>query len=105
MSNYIAVRKHFKQEQWEEKLKASWKYLGVIKDCHAVFVIKDLLGDDSAASSQNEVEMLDRLNITIESGEDIIVDIQRNNGKKTQIWKFLGHIKLSEISHAFNRPD
>ena len=55
-------QKHTIQEQW--KLKSEIK-LGIVKPCQANFLIKGLLGDQSAASDDIQS------NIFYESGKDI----------------------------------
>ena len=45
-----------------------------IKSCQANFIMKDLLEDESASSDEYLKNVLDRLHIAIESGEDIVVD-------------------------------
>ena len=62
------------------EIQSKLKYLGMVK-AHRVVYVRKYLGDDFAASSQSEFAVLDKLNIVIETGEDIIVNIQRNNGK------------------------
>ena len=49
--------------------------LSIIKPCQANFIIKDLLVDESVASDECQKNVLDRLHIVIESGEDIVVDV------------------------------
>ena len=51
--------------------------LGIVKPCQANFLIKDLLGDQSAASEDSQSNTFHRLKIAIESGEDIVVDLRR----------------------------
>ena len=55
--------------------------LGIIKPCQANIIIKDLLGDKSAASNECQKNVLDCLHLAIESGEDIVVDLHHNNGE------------------------
>ena len=50
-----------------------FKLKQLVKRHVAIFIIKDLLGDQAACSSQNGKERLGRLNITISCGKDIIV--------------------------------
>ena len=64
--------------------------LGIIKPCQENFIIKDLLGDESAASDECQKNVLDRLHIAIESSEDIVVDLCHNNGRKPKITNFGG---------------
>ena len=61
-----------KTEIWNKILK-----LGIVKPCQANFLIKDLLGDQSAASDDSQSNIFHRLKIAIESGEDIVVDLRR----------------------------
>ena len=63
--------------------------LGIVKPCQANFIIKDLLGGESAASDECQKNVLDRLHIAIAS-EDIVVDLCHNNGRKPKITNFGG---------------
>ena len=68
------------------------KQLGVVKPHVAIFVIKDLLGDQAACSSQIKKEILERLNTAISCREDIIVDLRKNNGatpKFDEFWEVI----------------
>ena len=77
----------------------------MIKPHAAIFIIKDLLGDQAACSSQNEKELLERLNTAISCGEDIIVDLWKNNGATPKIDEFweviLFRLLLVKISISF----
>ena len=48
-----SCKKTFYTRAMRREIQSKLKYLGVVKARHAVYVIKDLLGDDLAASSQN----------------------------------------------------
>ena len=72
-----------KTEIWNKILK-----LGIMKPCQANFLIKDLLGDKSAASDDSQSNIFHRLNIAIKSGEDIVVDLCCNNGCKPKFEEF-----------------
>ena len=50
-----------------------------------MFAIKNLLGDASAAENEGQREILERLNIAVAVGEEIIVDLRCNKRSKTQI--------------------
>lgn len=68
--NLVTVRKHFTAARAvRREIQRKVKYLSVVKAYHAIYVTKDLLGDDLAASFQNEAEATDRLNIIIERGK------------------------------------
>ena len=77
----------YSRAMWRE-IQHKLKCLGLVKAYQAVFVIKDLLGDDSANNSENQCAVLHRLNITMSCGEDIIVNLRKNNGSKPNIEKF-----------------
>ena len=62
--------------------------LGITSPKNADFVLKDLLRDDSAAMTKDAKELQDRLNIFVNSGEDIIVDLRCNNGKVPKYEEF-----------------
>ena len=66
----------------KHKVRKKILRLGIIKPCQANFIIKDLLGDESAASNECQKNVFNCLHIAIESGEDIVVDLHRNNGEK-----------------------
>ena len=53
-----SCKKTFHVRATRREIKSKLKYLGMIKAHHAVYVIKDILGNDSAASSQTEAEVL-----------------------------------------------
>ena len=64
--------------------------LGITRPCQANFLVKDLLGDQSAASDDNQSNVFHRLNIAIESGKDIVVGLHCNNScepKFEEIWQ------------------
>ena len=50
--------------------------------------MKDLLGDDSANNSYNQCAVLHSLDIAVSCGEDIIVDLRKNNGSKPKFETF-----------------
>ena len=72
--------KTFYTRAMRKEIQFKLKQLGVVKPHVAIFIIKDILGDQAASSSQNEKDILERLNITISCGEDIIADLRKNNG-------------------------
>ena len=56
--------------------------------------MKELLEDESAANDECEKDVLDHLNIAVESGEDVIVDLHKNNGQKSKFkdyWQVKRH--------------
>ena len=63
--------------------------LGIVKLYQANFLIKYLSGDQSAASDDSQSNIFHRLNIAIESGKDIAVDLRHNNGSKLKFEEFL----------------
>ena len=58
------------------------------KHYQANFIMKELLGDDSAANDDSEKDVLDRLNIAVESGEEVIVDLCKISGCKAKFEDF-----------------
>ena len=62
--------------------------LGIVKPCQANFIIKNLLGDKSATSGECQKNVLNRLHIAIESGEDIVVNLHHNNRRKPKFEEF-----------------
>ena len=71
-----------------KEIQFKLKQLGVVKLHVAIFIIKDILGDQTACSSQNEKEILERLNTSISCGEDIIIDLRKNNGATPKFDEF-----------------
>ena len=60
--------------------------LGILKPFQANFLIKYLLEDQSAASDDSQSKIFLRLsNISIESGEDIVVDLGCNYGREPKL--------------------
>ena len=88
-----------------KEIQFKLKQLGVVKPHVAVFIIKDLLSDQALCSSQNEKEILERLNSAISCGEDIIVDLWKNNGatrKFDEFWEvILFRLLLAKIFISF----
>ena len=75
-----------------KEIQFKLKQLEVVKTHVAIFIIKDLLGEQAACSSQNEKEILERLNTAISCGEDTIVDLRKNNGatpKFDEFWEVI----------------
>ena len=60
--------------------------LGIVKPKQATYVVKDLLGDKSAAENENLREVLQRLQTVVSAGEEIIVDLQKKNPKYDEFW-------------------
>ena len=66
---------------------------GIGKHYQANFIMKELQADESEVSDKCEKDVLDRLNIAVESGEEVIVDLRKNNGQKPKFQDFW-HVKL-----------
>ena len=71
-----------------KEIQHKLKRLGLVKAHLAVFVIKDLLGNDSANNLEKQCAVLHRPNITLSCGEDIIGNLRKNNGSKLKFEKF-----------------
>ena len=80
--------KSFYSRAMQKEIQHKLKDLGLVKAHQAVFVIKDLLGNDSANNLENQCAVLHRLDIAVSCGEDIIVDLRKNNGSKPKFEKF-----------------
>ena len=74
---YLFVRKSSRRE-----IKTKLLRLGIVKPSTAEYLIRDLLGDSSAAHDENQLNVLKRLELLNSVGEDIIVDLRSNNGAK-----------------------
>ena len=83
-----------------KEMQFKLKQLGVVKPHVAIFIIKDLLSDQDACSSQNKKEILERLNTAVSCGEDIIVDLRKNNGAtpKFESSSNSGHFAFFDVS-------
>ena len=79
-TNYSSTMKH--------EVRKKILRVDIIKPCQANFIINYLFGGESAASDECQKNVLDRLHIAIESGEDIVVDLHRNNGRKPKFEEF-----------------
>ena len=71
-----------------KEIQHKLKRLGLVKAHLAVFVIKDLLGNDSANNLEKQCAVLHRPNIALSCGEDIIGNLRKNNGSKLKFEKF-----------------
>ena len=78
--NYSSTMKH--------EVRKKILRVDIIKPCQANFIMKDSLEDESASSDEYQKNVLDRLHKAIESGEDIVVDLRRNNGRKPKFQEF-----------------
>ena len=58
------------------------KCIGNIKGNQASFILNELLGHCSAVD-KDQIDILERLRLTASSGDDIVIDLRENNGKKT----------------------
>ena len=71
-----------------KEIQHKFKRLGFVKAHQAVFVIKDLLEDDSANNLENQCTVLHRLDMTVSCGDNVIVNLRKNNGSKLRLEKF-----------------
>ena len=74
--------------QDKREIKERLKKIGFIKPHKAEFLIRDLLRGVSKDLNKCQREILQRLNTFISTGEDIIVDLMRNNGKVPKFDEF-----------------
>ena len=72
----------------KKEVKGILPKLGIVKPHKAEFVIKDLLGDKSASNDESQKQILECLNIAVACGEDIVIDLQKNNGMKQKFGEF-----------------
>ena len=82
--------KNESKTDYSRAMKTEIIKLGIVKPCQANFLIKDLLGDQSAASDDSQSNIFHRLNIAIKSGKNIVVDLHHNNGhqpKSEEFWQ------------------
>ena len=87
-------KKNYYDQSTKKEIKEKLSKLGIVKPHQASYVIKDLLGDSSAAENENQRDILERHNIAIAADEDIVVDLRSNNGKKLLLMHF-GKLLLS----------
>ena len=50
--------------------------------------MKELLGDESAVNDECEKDVLDHVNIAVEPGEEVIVDLHKNIGQTPKFKDF-----------------
>ena len=60
----------------------------IVKHYKTNFIMKELLGVESEANDECQKDVLDRLNITVELREEVIVDLRKNNGRKPKLKDF-----------------
>ena len=68
--------------------------LGIVKPHLAKFALKDLLDDESAPDSDSQREILNKLEVYGTAGEDIILDLRKNNDRKPKyevFWNIVGN--------------
>ena len=80
--------KSFCSRAMQKEIQHRLKHLGLVKAHQAVFLFKDLLCDDSVNNSEKQCAVLHRLDIAMSCGEDIILDLRKNNGSKPKFEKF-----------------
>ena len=83
----------FYNRSMKHDIKTKLLKLGIVKPNEAIYVMKELMGDKSAAETENQREVLGRLQIFMSAGEEIIVDLRKNNGSKPkyeEFWKIVG---------------
>ena len=81
--------------KWE--IRSKLNAIGVVKPHQSLYIIKDILGDKSACDDENQKAILERLEMAINCGEDIMVDLRKNNGKTPrfeQFWEVSTSIQL-----------
>ena len=66
----------------KKDIRQKLKCIGNIKGNQASFILKELLGHCSVVD-KDQIDILERLRFTASSGDDIIIDLRENNGKKT----------------------
>ena len=62
--------------------------IGIVKHYQTNFIMKELLGGESAANEECKKDLLDCLNIVVELGEKVIVDLRKKNGRKPKFEDF-----------------
>ena len=60
--------------------------IGNIKLNQVSFILKEFLGGSSVVD-KDQIDILEGLHLTESSGDDVIIDLRANNGKKsTYVW-------------------
>ena len=72
-----------------KEIQFKLRQVGIIKPYLAVYIIEDILGNDSTNCSQNQTEILERLSKAISWGEDVIADLRKNNCATPRFEEFL----------------
>ena len=87
VENLLNISKSFYSRAMRKEIQQKLKRLGLVKAHQAVFIMEDHLGDDSANNSENQCAVLHKFDIAVSCGEDIIVDLRKNNGSKPNLEK------------------
>ena len=72
----------------KKQIRKTIPKIGIVKYYQANLIIKELLGDESAANEEYEKDVLDHVNIAAEPGEEVIVDLHKNNGQTPKFKNF-----------------
>ena len=72
----------------KKEVRSKLLRLGVVKPHLSKFALKDLLGDESAPDSDSQRVILNKLEVFGTAGEDIIIDLRNNNGRKPKYDSF-----------------
>ena len=62
--------------------------IGNIEPSEAAYMLKDLIGDASAAENESQREVLKQSHIAVAAGKEIVVDLHCNNGKSESMMRF-----------------
>ena len=72
----------------ENQIRKTLLKIGIVKHYQTTFIMKELLGGELEANDDCEKDVLDRLSIIVELGEEVIVDSRKNNGGKPKFEDF-----------------
>ena len=83
------------------ELKKKMMMLSVISARNAEFLMREILGDKSAPTNQDERSSLVRLDQFMNTGDDIVIDLRKNNGrapKYEEFWEFMVLSRIKQLS-------
>ena len=80
--------KTFYNRATRKEVKQTLHRLGLVKPHMAEYLIRTILNDSSESNDKSQKEILERLHRAVSLGEDIIVDLRKNNGRPPKFDSF-----------------
>ena len=85
-TNWGLIEKIFYSRAMKKDIQQKLECIGNIKLNQVSFILKEFLGGSSVVD-KDQIDILEGLHLTESSGDDVIIDLRANNGKKpTYVW-------------------